>query len=197
MMRARVGIVIIVCLLLASCATVPPPRNTHDLCSIFQQYPEWRSATERTEKRWNVPVAVQMAIIYQESSYIATAKPPRKKLLGFIPWSRPTSAYGYCQAVDPTWRVYQRRMGRYDANRYDFADADEFIGWYASRAELRAGISPHDPYRLYLAYHEGITNYINQSYLKKPWLMKVAKRVQARARTYHAQLLMCDYYGTY
>lgn len=191
-MRIRFWIVIICGLLLSGCATVPPPSNAHDVCSIFHQYPDWYYATKRTEQQWKVPVSVQMAIIYQESSFNATAKPPRDKLLGFIPWSRPTTAYGYCQAVDPTWNLYQRRTAHYDSQRYDFADATQFIGWYASRAKARAGVSPKDAYSLYLAYHEGITNYMHKSYLQKPWLIKVAKRVKSRAKLYHAQLLMCD-----
>lgn len=193
-MRIKIWAIIIFLLLLTGCATVPPPNNTHNLCSIFRQYPDWKIATHRTERRWKVPTAVQMAIIYQESSFISDAKPPRTRLLGVIPWSRPTTAYGYCQAVNPTWRLYQHNTGCYDTNRYDFADADEFIGWYAFQAKRRAGIPPNNAYLLYLAYHEGITNYMRQSYLRKPWLMKVAKRVQARARMYNAQLLMCDDY---
>ena len=41
-----------------------------------------------------------MAIIKQESSFIADAKPDRRKLLGFIPWKRKSSARGYAQAID-------------------------------------------------------------------------------------------------
>jgi hypothetical protein len=191
-MRLRLWAIVFVFLFLTGCATVPPPDNAHNLCSIFRQYPEWQAAAQRTEQRWKVPVSVQMAIIYQESSYVSDAKPPRQHLLGFIPWTRPTTAYGYCQAVDPTWSLYQRQTGHYNAYRYDFADASEFIGWYASRAKIRAHIAPSDAYNLYLAYHEGITNYINRSYLAKPWLMRIAKKVKSRARMYHAQLLMCN-----
>ena len=193
-MRIKIGIIIFLSLLLIGCATVPPPDNAHNICSIFQQYPEWQEATLRTERRFKVPVAVQMAVIYQESSFNATARPPRQWIFGIIPWTRPTSAYGYCQAVDPTWRLYQRETGNYDTNRHDFAEADEFVGWYAARAKRRAGVPPNDAYALYLAYHEGITNYMNRTYLRKPWLMRVAKKVQARARMYDRQLLRCGYY---
>jgi hypothetical protein len=185
-MQIKVWIVIVLSLLLVSCATIPPPSHTQNLCSIF-----WRTATQNTERRWHVPVAVQMAIMYQESSFVCDAKPPRTLVLGFIPWTRPTTAYGYCQAVDPTWRVYQHQTGRYDTYRHNFADADEFVGWYASRAYKRAGIPPTNAYSLYLAYHEGITNYMHRSYLKKPWLMRVAQRVQARAKMYQSQLKRC------
>lgn len=190
-MRIKIWSVIVFCLLLTSCATVPPPTHSYNICSIFRQYPEWKTAAKRTERRWQIPVAVQMAIIDRESSFVSDARPPRQWLFGVIPWTRPTTAYGYCQAVDPTWRLYQRETGLYDANRYDFADSDEFIGWYASRAKKRAGISPSDPYSLYLAYHEGITNYMHRSYLAKPWLMRVARNVEARARAYHRQLMRC------
>jgi hypothetical protein len=187
----RYWVIIFLSLFIASCATVPPPDNTNKICSIFRQYPDWKQATKRTERRWGVPVAVQMAIMYQESSFVADARPPRTTLLGFIPWTRPTSAYGYSQAINHTWRLYQRSTGHYDANRYIFADASDFIGWYALRARTRAGIRPTDAYSLYLAYHEGITNYKNKTYVYKPWLMRVAKRVQARAIMYGKQLVRC------
>lgn len=177
---------------LTGCATLPPqPRNTNNICSIFSEYPSWRTSTLRVERRWQVPAPVQMAIIYQESSFNADARPPRTKLLGFIPWKRPTSAYGYCQAINHTWGVYQRATSRYDGERHDFNEAAEFIGWYASRAELKANVSPKDPYHLYLAYHEGITNYRRKSYLEKPWLMRVARRVKTRAIAYRIQLQHC------
>jgi hypothetical protein len=190
-MRKKLGMLIVCCSILSGCATVPPPSNANNLCSIFRQYPEWLTATARTERRWNVPISVQMAIMYQESSFVSNAKPPRQRLLGFIPWTRPTSAYGYCQAVDPTWKLYQRMTSRYDTQRHEFADASEFVGWYAMRAKIRAGIPPTNAYELYLAYHEGITNYMNKSYLYKPWLMRVAQKVQSRAKMYDSQLLKC------
>ncbi len=190
-MRARYWIIIVLLCLLSACATVPRPDNTRNICNIFRQYPSWKYSTKLTQKKYGVPVAVQMAIMYQESSFIADARPPRAMLLGVIPWNRPTSAYGYSQAIDHTWRVYQRSTGRFWAQRYNFADADDFIGWYASRAKLRSQIQPTDAYSLYLAYHEGIINYNRKSYYNKPWLMRVAKRVQARAKMYQEQLVKC------
>ena len=49
-----------------------------------------------------------MAFILQESSYIQGAKPERTKLLGFIPWKRKSSAFGYAQALDGTWERYKK-----------------------------------------------------------------------------------------
>lgn len=193
-MRIKLLTVILLFLLITGCATVPPPNNVNNICSIFRQYPSWKIATKRAERRWHVPVSVQMAIIYQESSFISDAKPPRKRLLGIIPWKRPTSAYGYCQAIDHTWGVYQRSTSRYFTERHNFAEATQFIGWYANRAKIKAGVPLNNAYLLYLAYHEGITNYKNKTYLRKPWLMRVAKKVQLRANRYRRQLFFCDYY---
>ena len=179
------------CLLtLAGCVTAPP-SNIHNVCSIFKQYPTWFWSAQEVQKKYKVPISVQMSIVFQESRFRSHAKPPRRKLFGFIPWSRPTSAYGYAQVVDPTWRHYQQATGRYDADRHHFDDALYFIGWYSQQAKKRAGVSPRDPRNLYLAYHEGIGGYLRGGYKKKRWLVQVADKVAVKARGYHRQLLGC------
>jgi hypothetical protein len=42
------------------------------------QRPQYLRAMERTGARWGVPVAVQMATIYQESKFIGNARTPRR-----------------------------------------------------------------------------------------------------------------------
>jgi hypothetical protein len=177
-------------LFLAGCATTPRPHNVENVCSIFKQYPSWRTHTKHAEKKWGTPVPVQMAIIYQESSFSAKARPPRKKLLWIIPWKRPSSAYGYSQALNGTWKDYERNVGG-SGKRSAFDDATDFIGWYSDYVHRKLGISPSDPYRLYLVYHEGPGGYAHQSYLKKAWLMRTAHKVSARAETYRRQLETC------
>lgn len=132
-----------------------------------------------------------MAIMKQESSFIAGAKPPRTKLLGFIPWSRPTTAYGYAQATDGTWRHYQQST-RQSGSRDSFGNAVDFIGWYGYRAHRQLGISRNNAGELYLAYHEGLGGYAKRSYRRKGWLMQVARKVNATARSYRAQLSYCE-----
>ena len=73
-----------------------------------------------------------------------------------------------------------------------FADAIDFIGWYNYQSHKRSGVSRKDPYRLYLAYHEGHGGYNRGTYRKKDWLMNVARRVESRAGTYKSQLLACE-----
>jgi hypothetical protein len=178
-------------LFLSGCAIMPPPRNVNHICHIFKQYPRWYRDTKSVERRWRVPVHVQMAIVHQESKFDGAARPPRRKLLWVIPWSRPTTAYGYSQALDGTWSIYQRSRWRWGASRDSFGDAVDFIGWYANQAYKKARIPRNDPYRLYLAYHEGIGGYTRKTYLRKPWLIQVAHKVSARSALYRAQLQRC------
>lgn len=177
-------------ILLCSCMS-RPPRDIHNICNIFKQYPKWYADAKDVEQRWKVPVPVQMAIIYQESKFDASARPPRKKLLWVIPWARPTSAYGYTQALYSTWNEYKKNGGWIWSSRDDFGDGVDFIGWYANQAALRAGINRWDAYSLYLAYHEGIGGYQRKTYLKKSWLIKVARRVKAKSQLYAMQLNTC------
>jgi hypothetical protein len=133
-----------------------------------------------------------MAMMYQESRFQAKARPPRKKIFGFIPGPRPSSAYGYSQAKKSTWKEYKSSAGNYGADRDDFSDAIDFIGWYNYKSNKRSGISREDPYRLYLAYHEGHGGYNRATYRKKPWLQDVARKVERKANSYQQQLAICE-----
>jgi hypothetical protein len=132
-----------------------------------------------------------MAIMHQESHFVADALPPRTWLLGIIPWFRPSSAYGYAQALDGTWDVYLDKAGSWGADRDDFADAADFIGWYSNLSNSKLGIAKGDAKNLYLAYHEGHGGYRHKSYLKKAWLKRTADKVAYRARLFQRQLNAC------
>ena len=92
------GVLVILVALASGCAT-SPPDDPENICAIFKEKRSWRKAAQRSEKRWGTPVHVQMAIIFQESAFEHDARPPRDKLLGIIPWKRPSNAYGYARAV--------------------------------------------------------------------------------------------------
>lgn len=186
----RFLLILISILLLVACVK-QPPRNVDNICAVFDQYPGWYREAKDVERRWLVPVPVQMAIIHQESKFNGRAKPPRTKLLWFIPWSRPSTAYGYSQALNTTWSNYRNTDGGFWASRDNFGDAVDFIGWYANQAYNKAGIPRSDAYRLYLAYHEGVGGYQRQTYKSKPWLISVARKVQSRVQQYKAQLSRC------
>lgn len=178
------------CGVLSGCVTVPP-KDVNNICHVFKQYPRWRTDALDVQRRWRVPVPVQMAIIHQESKFNATAQPPRTKLLWFIPWARPSTAYGYSQALRSTWDLYKQSNGRFWASRESFSDGVDFIGWYANQAYRRAHIPRDNAYELYLAYHEGVGGYQRKTYLQKKWLIQVAHKVSTRARIYEAQLSRC------
>lgn len=190
MHKTRIVAVFVYCITLIGCVSVPP-KDVNNICSVFKQYPRWHKDALDVQRRWRVPVAVQMAIIHQESKFNATAEPPRTKLLWFIPWRRPSTAYGYAQALRSTWELYKNSDGGMWASRNNFADGVDFIGWYANQAHRRAGIPRDNAYDLYLAYHEGITGYQRKTYLQKKWLIPVAHKVSARAQIYQAQLAKC------
>ena len=173
-----------------ACAT-SPPSNPDDLCSIFKQKRGWFRATQESRARWGVPEAVQVAIVHQESRFVAGARPPRKRFLGIFPGARPSSAYGYGQILDGTWDEYRGSVRRRGAARDDFGDVVDFIGWYGDRAHKRAGIAKNDAGALYLAYHEGIGGYSRGSHTAKNWLIGVARKVSVRAARYQKQYDAC------
>lgn len=177
-------------LLITGCVS-HPPRDVNNICNVFKEYPQWYWDAKDVERRWKVPLPVQMAIIHQESKFDGKARPPRKKICRIIPWTRPTTAYGYSQALNGTWAEYKREQGNFWCARDNFGHAVDFIGWYANVANRRAHIPRNDAYALYLAYHEGIGGYLRKSYLKKPWLIQVARKVKARSEIYQGQLQRC------
>ena len=179
-------------LLVASCGgNFSAPRNLDDACSITSQRPEYLRAMRKTEGRWGVPVAVQMATMHQESKFIGDARTPYRYALGVIPMGRQSSAYGYSQALDNTWDDYRKETGRRGARRDRIDDATDFMGWYMAGSTEKLGISLSDTEAQYLAYHEGRNGYARGSYKAKAWLMRVADEVESRAILYHQQLIAC------
>lgn len=181
---------LVAAVLLAGCVTAPP-RTTSNICDIFYEKDDWFDDADHAFDRWGAPIHVQMAIIHQESRFIGDARPPRKRLLWFIPWTRVTSAYGYSQALDSTWDWYKRDSGNGWADRDSFADATDFVGWYIAKSHAELGLSKWNAYGQYLAYHEGQAGYRRGTYKGKSWLQRAAGRVNARAGRYAQQLQGC------
>ncbi len=176
---------------IVGCASTPP-ANPADVCDVFVEKRSWYRDAERASQRWQVPVSVLMAFTYQESSFRARARPPRRRLLGVIPWTRPADAYGFAQATDAAWSDYTQATGRRGASRDNFGDAIDFVGWYNDQSYRRNQIEKSDAYRLYLAYHEGHGGYSRQTHADKTWLLDTARTVASRADTYGSQLLGCE-----
>ena len=190
---SRIIVALILLLAVASCGGgyKSPPRNLDNACSIIKQRPEYLKAFRATERRWGVPVHVQMATIYHESRFDGDARTPHRYLLGVIPMGRQSSAYGYSQALDGTWDEYRRETGKRRAKRDRIRDASDFMGWYMNKTHERNGIPLYDARNQYLAYHEGHSGYARGTYRRKSWLIRVADKVEDRALMYQAQLAAC------
>ena len=182
--------IIVLSLLVFGCSTAPP-KNANNLCDIFREKDDWFDAAQDMEDKWGVPIHVPMSMMYQESSFREDARPPMEYFLGFIPTGRASSAYGYSQAKTLTWKDYIRESGNSGADRDDFEDAIDFMGWFISKTHKINGISKWDAYGQYLNYHEGWGGYKRKTYLKKAWLVKVSKKVKTRSLTYAKQLKGC------
>ena len=179
---------------LIGCAS-QKPLETDDACILLEDQSGWFSAVARSQREWGIPMAIQLAIIYQESSFRPSALPPRKYILGFIPWGRVSSAYGFSQALDGVWSDYIKFRGDgLLVSRTRFKDAVDFIGWYLHGASRKLGISKDDAYHLYLVYHEGVSGYQSRQYKKNKSLLAAAKKVRARARAYQSQIDRCGWY---
>ncbi len=176
---------------LASC-TASQPRDTANVCSIFEERRSWYKAARSSAQRWDIPIAVNMAFIYQESSFRARAKPDRTRILWILPGPRLSSAFGYAQALDSTWDEYESRSGNSRASRANFADAIDFVSWYNANSRRISRIAGNDARNLYLAYHEGNGGYQRGTYREKRWLLDAAANVQANADRFTTQLNSCQ-----
>ena len=169
-----------------------PPKHTNNLCDIFDEKNGWYKDAKKAAKKWNSPIAVNMAIMHQESRFVAKAKPPRTKILWVIPGPRKSDAYGYAQAKDDTWDWYKKSSGHWGADRNDFDDAIDFVAWYNHISQTKLGLDKNDTYSLYLAYHEGHGGFSRKTYKSKAWLLDVASKVSRQANNYSVQLKKCE-----
>ncbi|AGF75228.1 transglycosylase SLT domain-containing protein [Bartonella vinsonii] len=182
--------------LLEGCATTPP-RYTNNACAILAQkdgfFDNWGRASKRAEMRYGIPMSIILATINMESNFRHNARPGRTKLLGFIPWKRRSTAYGYSQALDSTWAMYLRSAGRPYARRTNFADAADFVAWYHRRTVQRNGVRVNDAYSLYLNYHMGHGAYARSGGYVSTALAQAAQRMENLSRKYEQQLKTCGW----
>ena len=181
-------LLIFIFFLISACSSIP--KNTSDSCSIFNERYLWYKYTKKTEHKWGTPIYLQLAIIKMESDFDWLAKPERQKIFKVIPYKRPSSSFGYSQAVKGTWDQYKKETNNKLATRARFRDSVDFIGWYTDKTEKLLKISKKDVYRQYLAYHEGWGNYKN--YKNNQKVIILAKKVTEQANKYRKQLMKCQ-----
>ena len=178
---------IILFFLLTGCSSIP--SNTGNSCSIFDERYLWYKYTKKVEQKWGTPIYIQLAIIKMESDFDWLAKPARQKIFKVIPFKRPSSSFGYSQAVKGTWEQYKKETGNKLAARVRFKDSVDFIGWYTNKTEKILKISKEDAFRQYLAYHEGWGNY--KYYKKNKKVIGLANKVENQSKIYKQQLSKC------
>ncbi|MGF7157061.1 hypothetical protein [Bartonella heixiaziensis] len=182
--------------LLGGCTT-SRPLYTNNACAILAQkngfFDNWGKASKRAEMRYGIPMSIILATIKMESNFRHNARPPRKKLFGFIPWKRRSTAYGYSQALDSTWAAYLRSTGRSFARRTSFADAADFVAWYHRQSVQRNGVRFNDAYSLYLNYHMGHGAYARSGGYVSAALAQAAERMAILSRHYEQQLRTCGW----
>lgn len=190
-------LVIFISIELTSCATTyssgqsdleSKPKNIDNICQIFNEKNHWLMPAKASYDKWGIPVELMMAIIRYESSFRASARPLDSK------GKRLSSAYGYAQAIDGTWNIYKRVNSNPTAQRTDFADAIDFVGWYSSKSlQNRDGISPYDVNTLYVLYHDGWGALPEDGSRKiKSKVLEVAAKIYSKTLLYHRQLKRCS-----
>ncbi len=183
----KINFLFILVILISGCSSIP--KNTSNGCLIFDERYMWYKHAKKTEIKWGTPVNLQLAIIKMESSFDWLAKPPRQKLFKVIPYKRPSSSFGYSQAVKGTWKQYKDETGNKFATRTRFKDSVDFIGWYTNKTEKILKVSKNDAFKQYIAYHEGWGNFKNYKSNKK--VVSLAKKVEKQSLIYKKQLSEC------
>jgi hypothetical protein len=187
MKKTKVNLFILTFFLITSCSSIP--SNTSNGCSIFKERYLWYKHAKKSEQKWGTPIYIQLAIIKWESGFNWLAKPPRQKIFKVIPYKRPSSSFGYSQAVKGTWEQYKKETGNKVASRARFKDSVDFIGWYTNKSKSILNISQKDAFKQYVAYHEGWGNY--KYYKKNEKVINLAKRVEKQSSIYKKQLSQC------
>ena len=174
----------------ASCSSVPKyPQNA---CKIFGESYFWYKSVKKSSETYGAPIHIILAFVNKESGFNRWAKPKRTKLFKVIPYKRPSSSFGYSQAVKKTWELYKTETKNPLALRSRFKDSVMFIGWYINKTNKINKIPLSDSYRQYLNYYLGWGNYSNKTYKTDKKAIIFAKSVEKQSKIYKGQLKECQ-----
>ena len=180
----------IIFLFLVSCTSVPKyPSNA---CKIFGERYLWYKHAKKSSEIYGAPIHIILAFVNKESGYNRWAKPKRKKLFKVIPYKRPSSSFGYSQAVKKTWELYKVETNSPLALRTRFKDSVLFISWYIKKTNKINKIPLNDAYRQYLNYYLGWGAYAKKAYKTDKKAIIYAKSVQKQSKIYRNQLKECQ-----
>ena len=182
-------IFIFIFIFLASCSSVPKyPQNA---CKIFGENYLWYKSVKKSSETYGAPIHIILSFVKKESGFNRWAKPKRKKLFKIIPYKRPSSSFGYSQAVNKTWELYKVETDNPLALRARFKDSVMFIGWYINKTHKINKIPFNDSYRQYLNYYLGWGNYAKKVYKTDKNAVLFAKSVEKQSKIYKSQLREC------
>ena len=183
-------IIIIILVLLSSCSSVP--KNPSNACKIFGERYLWYKHIKKSSKTYGPPIHIILAFVNKESGFNRWAKPQRTKLFKVVPYKRPSSSFGYSQAVKKTWEQYKNETNNPLALRTRFKDSVMFIGWYMNKTKKINKIPLNDSYRQYLNYYLGWGSYANKVYESDKRAIILAKNVEKQSNIYKSQLRECQ-----
>ena len=183
-------IYIFILLFLASCSSIP--KHPANACKIFSEKYLWYKHIKQSSETYGAPVHIILAFVNKESGFNRWAKPKRTKLFKVIPYKRPSSSFGYSQAVNKTWELYKTETNSPLALRTRFKDSVMFIGWYMQKTNKINKIPLSDPYRQYLNYYLGWGSYKNEAYKTDKKAVIFAKSVEKKSKIYKNQLQGCQ-----
>jgi hypothetical protein len=183
-------IYLVIFFFLVSCSSVPKyPANA---CKIFGEKYLWYKHAKKSSEAYNAQIHIILAFINKESGFNRWAKPKRTKLFKIVPYKRPSSSFGYSQAVKKTWELYKTETNNPLAVRTRFKDSVMFIGWYISKTNKINKIPLNDTYRQYLNYYLGWGNYAKKVYKTDKKAIIFAKNVAKQSNIYKGQLNECQ-----
>ena len=175
---------------LTACSSVPKyPSNA---CKIFGERYLWYKHAKKSSETYGAPIHIILAFVNKESGFNRWAKPKRTKLFKIVPYKRPSSSFGYSQAVKKTWELYKTETDNPLALRNRFKDSVMFIGWYINKTNKINKIPFNDSYRQYLNYYLGWGGYANKVYKTDKKAIIFAKKVEKQSKIYKSQLRECQ-----
>ena len=175
---------------IVSCSSIP--NNPQNACKIFDENYLWYKSAKKSSDKYGAPIHIILAIVNKESGFNRWAKPKRTKLFKVLPYKRPSSSFGYSQAVKKTWALYKSETNNPLALRSRFKDSVMFIGWYMKKTKEINKIPFNDAYRQYLNYYLGWGSYSKKVYKTDRKSIILAKNVQKQSKIYKSQLLECE-----
>ena len=183
-------IYLIIFLFVVSCSSVP--QYTSNACKLFNERYFWYKHSKKSSEIYGAPIHIILAFVNKESGFNRWAKPKRTKLFKVVPYKRPSSSFGYSQAVKKTWELYKNETNNPLALRTRFKDSVMFIGWYISKTNKINKIPFEDSYRQYLNYYLGWGNYAKKVYKTDKKAIIFAKSVEKQSKIYKNQLKECQ-----